>query len=544
MQQNMRPITKPDINSVFESMLAIPADVRAQHINAYLLTGSPEQKLAAAMIKDMPQGQAPSGPVQAPTQTIINQKLAQVDPGIAALPVAEGMFSENSYAGGGIIAFDEGGDIPSFAGPQGSDTSSWYERQIANPISDAFSGIEAYGERQGKLSELRMQRQRLSQGLGIGPGMNIFKQESDPERQSRLQQIAALDQQIETLSSGSAPAVKPAASTIKGNVGLNKDDIAKAGADTAKNYVSDQGNLNKNKNTNVSGIKALTYTDIKPNTAGYAALNQTEQTPAQYMKERNDLIGPDENKEANKNRLATMEAKTNKMEEQASALALAKFGFGFATAREGQEFDAINKSAISALDDLSSAKEKVQAAREKQFDIASRQAQADRAEKVAAADYGLNSSKHIKAENRAVTLAELNNKNELDLKNAENQLRVQQGNAEIEMSKAKLAQEAAQHKQTIEMYDKRIASTDRASAARLLAVRANVIKNLANDPGYTQEVNQLNAQYKDDLNNPLYAPQLKLIRNKYIAEGLGSALESIGDVPTAESYGAQSYGAQ
>jgi hypothetical protein len=110
MQQNMRPITKPDLNSVFESMLPL-AKSNPQYINAYLLTGTPEQKLAAAMIKDMPQSQAPTAPTQAPTQTIIDQKAAQVDPGIAALPMAEGMYDEQSMAAGGIVAFDAGGSI-------------------------------------------------------------------------------------------------------------------------------------------------------------------------------------------------------------------------------------------------------------------------------------------------------------------------------------------------------------------------------------------------------------------------------------------------
>jgi len=95
MQQNMRPITKPDLNSIFESMLPL-AKSNPQYINAYLLTGTPEQKLAAAMIKDMPKSQAPAAPVQAPTQTVIDQKLAEAEPGIAALPVAEGMYDEQS----------------------------------------------------------------------------------------------------------------------------------------------------------------------------------------------------------------------------------------------------------------------------------------------------------------------------------------------------------------------------------------------------------------------------------------------------------------
>lgn len=53
--------------------------------------------------------QAPQQPQQAP------QQAAPVEGGLSALPIRDGMFSEESYAGGGIIAFDEGGDVPGFA---------------------------------------------------------------------------------------------------------------------------------------------------------------------------------------------------------------------------------------------------------------------------------------------------------------------------------------------------------------------------------------------------------------------------------------------
>ena len=241
MQQNMRPITNPDFNAEFARWQHILSTAPDNELKHYLLSGDPVAKLAAAAVQDQKvKMQAQAQPAaQAPTQSVLAQKAGAVQPGVAALPVAQGMFSEHSYAGGGIVAFDEGGDVPSFAGPQGSDTSSWYERQIANPIGDAFSGIEAYGERHGKLSELRMQRQRLSQGLGIGPGMNIFTQESEPQRQARLQQIASLDQQIEALSSGSAPAVKPAAATVTGKKdasGLNKTDTDQVGKSFANSF--------------------------------------------------------------------------------------------------------------------------------------------------------------------------------------------------------------------------------------------------------------------------------------------------------------------
>lgn len=53
----------------------------------------------------------------APTQSVAQQAVAEVEPGIAQLPLKdEQMFSEQSYAQGGIVAFDEGGEVPRFNG--------------------------------------------------------------------------------------------------------------------------------------------------------------------------------------------------------------------------------------------------------------------------------------------------------------------------------------------------------------------------------------------------------------------------------------------
>jgi hypothetical protein len=63
------------------------------------------QGLAQLQQPQMPMQQAPQMP-QAPVQA--------AEGGLMQLPVGN-MFNENSYAGGGIIAFDEGGDVPGYA---------------------------------------------------------------------------------------------------------------------------------------------------------------------------------------------------------------------------------------------------------------------------------------------------------------------------------------------------------------------------------------------------------------------------------------------
>lgn len=57
----------------------------------------------------------------APTQTVAQQAVAQAEPGIAQLPVREDMFNEQSMAAGGIVAFEDGGEVKRFDGLTGSD---------------------------------------------------------------------------------------------------------------------------------------------------------------------------------------------------------------------------------------------------------------------------------------------------------------------------------------------------------------------------------------------------------------------------------------
>jgi len=487
MQQNMRPITKPDINSIFESMLAIPANVRAQHVNAYLLTGSPEQKLAAAMIKDMPQSPAPSAPAQAPTQSVIDQKLAQVDPGIASLPVAEGMFDGGSYAGGGIIAFDDGGDIPSYASQGEVDVpKSWIDRNIIDPFS-------SYGERSGKLSELRMQRQKLATGLGIGPGTNIFTKESDPQRQARLQQIAEIDSQIAAIQNPSvAPtAAAPAPAQVKPLSAQPPIDKANVQAAAPANAPV------KPAAAFSSRLGDLDWKNITDNSAAYDKLRQKERTAQELIDERAGLIGIDPNRATIDAKLKAMEEKTGKAEEAAPWMALAQFGLGIAGARKGQEGEYISKSGISALQGLTAAKDKVEAAREKQFDLSTRQAQADRAEKIAAADYGIRSKEHTEAQNRAAELAKLGYKNELDVKNTTGAYNAKQAKVAAQLDLKKLDQAAAQHSQTIQMYKDRMKSQDAATRAKSMQVLTTMSATIDKSPDYQAQLAALQKEFKD-----------------------------------------------
>ena len=556
MQQNMRPITKPDLNTIFESMLAIPADVRAQHVNAYLLTGTPEQKLAAAMIKDMPQGQAPTAPVQAPTQSVIS-KLSD-DPGIASL--AGGGIVGN-YAGGGIIAFDEGGDIPSYAGPKGSyvmgndyDPNAMLQAYTGKTAEEAqryASNRPEYGLGQiGAWAEYRKNIEKLQKATKTpyDPAIEYYdsignfqgklmaqKQRSDwlanptnlseNAKSEKLPKMSLSD--LQYLSQSGTLAPTPATATPAKPLPTGPTPTL-----TPKDKVQEAADMAApvNKSSSFSSkLGDLDWTNIPDNSAAYDKLKQEVKTPQALMEERAGLIGPDPSRAANDAKLKAMEEKTGKAEEAAPWMALAQFGLGIAGARKGQEGEAISKSGISALQGLTTAKEKVDAAREKQFDLSTRQAQADRAE------YGLRSKEHTEAQNRAAELAKIGYKTDLEVKNATGAYDAKKAKVATQLDLKKLEQSAAQHSQTIQMYKDRMKSQDAQTRSNSLKVLATISANIDKSPDYQAQLAALQAEFKNKggASGPEYQKRAADLKTVFMGNMLNSLSEGAGSIPSS-----------
>ena len=525
MQQNMRPITKPDINSIFEDMLAIPANVRAQHVNAYLLTGSPEQKLAAAMIKDMPQGQPPAAPTQAPTQSVIAQKVAKIDPGIAALPVAEGMFNGDSYAGGGIIAFDDGGDVPRYV-----NEGAVKAPKAASPVGRWWEGRQAVGDEYLLAEKLRADLQsKYGPKAGLG---GLFMSQSDEERAQakdiaeRLPKMSLSELQSLSQSGTLAPVAPAQATPLSAQPPMTKDKVQEA-ADIA-------APVNKSSSFS-SKLGDLDWTNITDNSSAYEKLKQDVKSPQALIEERAGLIGIDPNRAANDARLKAMEEKTSKAEEAAPWMALAQFGLGIAGARKGQEGEYISKSGINALQGLSAAKDKVETAREKQFEISSRQAQADRAEKVAAADYGIRSKEHTEAQNRAAELAKIGYKTDLEVKNATGAYDAKKAKVAAQLDLKKLDQAAAQHAQTIQMYRDRMKSQDAATRAKSMQVLTTMSATIDKSPDYQTQLAALQKEFKDKggASAPEFQKRAADLKTIFMGNMLNSLSAGEGSIPSS-----------
>lgn len=446
MQQNMRPITKPDLNSIFESMLPL-AKTNPQYINAYLLTGTPEQKLVAAMIKDMPQGQPQAAPAQAPTQTVIGQKAAQVDPGIAALPVDNGMYSEQSMAAGGIVAFDDGGDVAynraiqnSFLGRENLGNAMSLYDQYAPDIKNLVK--QAGGVLVDKLTGLRWVRnpstgelQRASDVVsapnagalaGMGPMANTQPAlptglGSIPTPFSSLPNAAQAQGMKQNLgNTGAAPVTEAA-------VNREAPPNAPPAGPAVRGY----------RPTDFS-VPEIGATQVNFDPTAYEKLKEKPVTAAEEMARYKGLIGEDEGLAALKTRLTGMDEKAAKEEEQAPWMALAKAGFAMAAGKSQFALQNIAEGAGVGITDLAAAKERLAAKEEKRFDIQSRLAQAERAEQVAAAKFGVDSEQHIKAQNKSVELAAQQARTTVETTNASNNLTAEAANVKNKLTAKEL----------------------------------------------------------------------------------------------------------
>lgn len=361
MQQNMRPITKPDLNSVFESMLPL-AKSNPQYINAYLLTGTPEQKLAAAMIKDMPQSPTLPAQTQAPTQTVIDQKLAQAEPGIAALPVAESMFDGGTYAAGGIVAFEEGGSI---------------YKQLYGQEPDQFGNI-IIGDKLVNIRDLQLGRElspvktkkplAAQQKVPTSPWdmsipMGAVSEETKP-KSALLDPInwGVPTQQAE--AAVRAPQIqKPLAA--KPTIDPNKKAIITDPAAAPTDAQLPQ-NVTKQQMAPTIGSKIgdnFGLTSIDPN-----KYLPKKETMTDIEKEQADAYAragvTDKPYEAGLKDLISRREKLAKSEEQAPWMALAKAGFAMASGKSQFGLQNLAEGAGVGLADLTAAKDKLETRRD------------------------------------------------------------------------------------------------------------------------------------------------------------------------------------
>jgi hypothetical protein len=281
--QNFRPTTNPDFNQQYEEYHKALSLAPENYIRHFMLTGDPVAKLAAAAVMDQ-KAKAQTAP-QAPTQSVIDklaqpqglaqlpqgmpqqgpavapQQLAQAeapvaqmaDGGIVGLPMDSGMF-EGGYAGGGIIAFDDGGDVPSYASQGAVRRPAYLDSPVGKYYNPADLGIYDDAEIQKMLKEnpyrspddIYKQQEAARTKYGI---KNIFE-----DQRKALEEDKAENEKFK--ASNEADALLNAAAGFLGNTSQFFGPGAEAGI---KGYTTTKREGQKEYRANAKDIRNLGF---------------------------------------------------------------------------------------------------------------------------------------------------------------------------------------------------------------------------------------------------------------------------------------------
>jgi hypothetical protein len=373
------------------------------------LTQAPDQS-GLAMLAGNPMGnQAQQMPQGAPTMP--------ADQGVASLDTGD-MFDEQNFAGGGIVAFDDGGDV-NYAG--GGMVAFDNGGPVAtSKLGDFFRGLGNRGalDIDKQLGALQAEKNKIS--------YDIFSAYTPEQRATQQQRLADIDAQIAALSeqrssAANMPKVEKPALAAPGLAGLNTSP-------TVDNKLTNEDIGNIYRSTTPTPTKArptvlptAADTDVTKPAAGPAPtpreagieslLEDTDGVAEKRMARYKQMVGEDPERARLEELTRKYETGAAEQERMAPWMALAKAGFSMAGGKSPFAIQNISEGAQAGLADYVQAKDKLDKLTEKQIDIRSKMQQARRAEDIAGATYGLNSEAAIEARNAQVKLKDLEEKN-------------------------------------------------------------------------------------------------------------------------------------
>jgi hypothetical protein len=370
------------------------------------LTQAPDQS-GLAMLAGNPMGnQAQQMPQGAPA-----------DQGVASLDTGD-MFNEQNFAGGGIVAFDDGGEVDYADGGMVAFDNGG--SVATSKLGDFFRGLGNRGalDIDKQLGALQAEKNKIS--------YDIFSAYTPEQRATQQQRLADIDAQIATLteqrsSAANMPRVEKPALAAPGLAGLNTPS-------TVDNKLTNEDIGNIYRSTTPTPTKArptvlptAANTDVTKPAAGPAPqpkeagieslLEDTDGLAEKKMARYKQMVGEDPERARLEELTRKYETGASEQERMAPWMALAKAGFSMAGGKSPFAIQNLAEGAQAGLADYVQAKDKLDKLTEKQIDIRSKMQQARRAEDIAGATYGLNSEAAVEARNAQVKLKDMEEKN-------------------------------------------------------------------------------------------------------------------------------------
>jgi hypothetical protein len=378
---------------------------------------------------------APQAQPQAPQATVADQMMS-ADQGVASLPVPDTMYDEQAMAAGGIVAFEDGGEVEHFVKGGLSQDDIAYQRALANVDYDPTEAVRrgfAYTKdiltAPGQLSWMRDPKTgklvRAYEVEGFMPRSTGFSAAEESKKQSRLAQLDLAEADNITRANLAGKPVTVGA-TREGINQLVSDATAPQSAfmdrmvniPTTDKGVKSLGDAKTRKEKAIVDTAAgtgkggptrnargdLVFDTVTVDDAGYSKLMPKEQSMRDYAAEFKSELGEDAGRIAMKDRLAKMQAMGEKESAQAPWMALAEAGLGMAAGKSQFALQNIAEGGIRGIKSYGEARDSLRKAEERRFELESKVAQAERAEQVAAINYGADSKRADDASRRTIGL--------------------------------------------------------------------------------------------------------------------------------------------
>jgi len=366
----------------------------------------------------------PMGNQAQPNQAPQGAPTMPADQGVASLDTGD-MFNEKNFAGGGIVAFDDGGEVDYAGGgmvaftPGGDVASKRYQALLEDSYlspGSLYAGAKdllgmpfQYRVAYDPTTDKYMSRRALE---GNTPNLDMYRKAAELRKQGFLAEADTLE--------------KAASSPRIDRPGLASLNTPSAGADPGMMFSRDeianiyQSTLPPTKARPVAP-PAAADTDVTkpapgpaptPREAGIESLlEDTDGLAEKRMARYKQMVGEDPERARLEELTRKYETGAAEQERMAPWMALAKAGFTMAGGKSPFAIQNLSEGAVAGLADYAQAKDKLDKLTEKQIDIRTKMQQARRAEDIAATTYGLNSEAAVEARNAQVKLKDMEEKN-------------------------------------------------------------------------------------------------------------------------------------
>lgn len=410
--------------------------------------------------------------------SVAEQLIAEAapQPGIAGIPVTN-VGNEEAYAAGGIVAFNDGGDVQGYA-EKGFVELSDEELRRLTPAQQVEYNNRRYAANQQSL--ISNAKKLGAAGLDVLtlPGRALYNAASDVR--------SVLGEGINSLAGRQVMDASPAPGytsmtpfydqLIRGNSEAN---VQPATAQTTSNVASgttpaiiDNNYINRlidtGSNTNTPRPPAGPRPPAAPAPSGlqglvapkmeYTPIPEADMTPAgnarASMDEYKALIGEDPYAAKAAERISKMESENAKFKEQYPWMALAEAGFGMAAGRSPFALQNIAEGGQRGIIALARGRKDVQEQEEKIFNAEAKRAESERALQLKAAEFGINDSRTKDAARQLQKDKDRELKYKIELQNKDFEFKAKQFNIEEARKERELAAEIENKRALAKYYNK------------------------------------------------------------------------------------------